>query len=167
MEEENKFYRSRLNSRRYIIPFIIILLQAVFIIKRIYILKDDGSFLFLLILLVLPIAILGLVAFIYWLISLKNAKKSYIKLSQKSMIVNNCYGFLKIRTEFSEIEYIDIDEIKIFFDFTRLCYNVNIHKKGETWRHCAIVFELKINDYERLTETLNLYWVTFSRQSHF
>lgn len=112
-------------------------------------------------------AILSLAAFIYWLISLKNAKKSYIELSQKSMIVNNCYGFLKTRTEFSEIEYIDIDEIKIYFDGIRLCYNVNIHKKGDTRKHCAILFELNINDYKRLTEMLNLYWVNFSRQSHF
>jgi len=118
-------------------------------------------------LLALPMAIFGLIYFVYWLISLKNAKKSYMEFSQKSMIVNNCYGFLKPRTEFSEIEYVDIDEIKIFFDFTRLCYNVNIHKKWERWKHCAITFELKINDYKRLTETLNLYWVTFSKQSHF
>ena len=165
--EENKFYRNKLNSRRCIIPFIVVLLLAVVITKRIYILKDDGFFLILLMLLVLPMAIFSLVAFIYWLISLKNAEKSYMEFSQKSMIVNNCYGFLKPRTEFSEIEYVDIDKIKIFFDFTRLCYNVNIHKKDETRKHCAITFELKINDYKRLTETLNLYWVNFSKQSHF
>ena len=83
------------------------------------------------------------------------------------MIINNYYGFFKIKEEFNKIKYDDIKEIKIFFDLQYYCYNVNIHKKWDKWKHDAICFELKMSDYTRFTEMLNLYWVNFSKHSYF
>lgn len=166
MEEENKFYQSKISSQRYIIPFMIILLSSIFIIKKIFTMNDDGIliflslFLFLIIIVVFPF-------FIYWIISLKNAKKSYIELPTQSMIVCKCSGLFKTKTELSEIKYDDIKEIKIFFDLQYYCYNVNIYKKWDVWKHSATTFGLKISDNSRFMDEIKLYWVNVSRYSHF
>ena len=166
MDEENKFYRSKLYSLRYIIPTIIVLLLVLYVINKHYTFYDTIIFI-VLFSFVCPVVILCIIGFIYWLISLKNAKKSYMELSTQFMIINNYYGFFKIKEEFNKIKYDDIKEIKIFFDLQYYCYNVNIHKKWDVWKHDAIFFELKMSDYTRFTEMLNLYWVNFSKHSYF
>lgn len=166
MEEENKFYHSKLPIEKFIIPFSLIISLPIFIAKKNDIIKDDWSFL-IFILFILSMVILILVFFIYWLVSLKNAKKSYIELSQKSMVINNCYWFLKTSTEFTEIKYVDIEEIKIFFVFRCLRYNVNIYRKWNIRKHSATTFELKFSDDERFLDTIKSYWVNVSMHSHF
>ena len=166
MDAENKFYRSQIYSRRYIIPAIFVVLLALYIINKGYTFDDTIIFI-VIILFVYPAAVLCIIFFIYWLISLKNAKKSYIEFFTQSMVVDNYYGFFKIKEEFYEIKYDEIKEIQIFPIQRDCCHHVNIHKKHIMWKHDVIYFELKISDYKRFFEILNLYWINVSKQSYF
>ena len=169
MEEENKFYRSYIRAKLLVLSFIVLILLAfsIAIMIIMYWKVLDVFTISMIMLLLSPLIILWITYFIYWLILIKRAKKSCIELFENFMIINNFSWLFKEKQEFTKISYNNIKEVKIFFDFYYKCYNINIYKIWCTQRNDVVTFELKINDYKRLTETLNLYWVPFSRQSHF
>lgn len=164
MDEENKFYRSKLLSQICIIWFILILLFVAFFKKNFYMVIEDN---FLFLIFAFPVIVVVFCFFVYWLISLRNAKKSYIEFFTQSMIIDNYYGVFKMKEELYEIKYDEIKEVKIFPIHRDYCHHVNIHKKHSIWEHDIICFELKISDNTRFIELLNLYWVNVSKQSYF
>ena len=163
---ENKFYRSNLHGRWRMIPLVILILLAFFIMRNYY--DPIDNFYFLMIALICsPLVILFMVYFVSWLVSVKNAKISYIELSENFISINNINWFLKKKQEYIEIVYNDIETIKIFFDYPFRCYNINIYKKWCKQGKDVVTFELKIRDYSTFMEVLTIHGVTVSRCSHF
>lgn len=162
---EYRFYRSKLHALLWMIPFVVLIIFGFILFKKYYETLDMFSTL-MVVSFGLILIIIFIVFFICWLVSLKNAKKSYIELLKKSIRINNCHGILT-KKDFIEIKYNEIKEIKIFFDLHYLCYNIDIYKKWCTWKHCVATFELKICDNTCFVDILNLHWITTLRQWHF
>ena len=159
---ENKFYRSNLHGWLRMVPLVILVLLAFFIMRNYY--DPIDNFYFLMIALICsPLVILFMVYFVSWLVSVRNAKISYIELSENFISINNINWFLKIKQEYIEIAYSDIENIKVFFDYPFRCYNINIYKKWCKQRKDIATFELKISDYSAFIEVLIMHGVSVSR----
>ena len=168
MNEENKFYRSCIRAKVLVLVFVVLILLIFSIAIMIVNWKVLDAFTILMImLLVSPLIILWTIYFIYWLISIKRAKKSCIELCENFMIINNFSWLFKEKQEYIKISYNDIKEVKIFFDFYYKCYNINIYKIWCTERKDIATFELKISDYHIFFEKLQAQGVTVSKCSHF